>query len=45
MMSSSINWEAALARRADARRQDTPPTAHPFALFVALTSRHKKRHS
>jgi hypothetical protein len=44
-MSSAINWEAAQARHADAKRQDAAPTAHPFALFVALTSRRKKRHS
>lgn len=43
-MTSAINWEAAQARHADARRQDAAHTAHPFALFVALTSRTKKRH-
>jgi hypothetical protein len=41
-MSSAINWEAAQARRADATRQDAAHTAHPFALFVALTSRKKR---
>ena len=44
MMSSSINWEAALARSAEARRLEAAPNAHPFALFVALTSRKKRHH-
>ena len=43
-MSSAINWEAALARRADAKRQDAAPTARPFARFAAQISRSKKRH-
>jgi hypothetical protein len=43
-MSSAINWEAALARRADAKRQDAARIAHPFARFAALISRANKHH-
>lgn len=44
MMSSAINWEAALARRADAKRQDAARIDHPFARFASLISRTSKRH-
>jgi hypothetical protein len=43
-MSSPISWEAAQARMADAKRLEAAPTSHPFSLFVALTSRNRKRH-
>jgi hypothetical protein len=43
-MSSAINWAAAQARSADAKRLEAAPASHPFSLFVALTSRNKKRH-
>jgi hypothetical protein len=44
-MNSPINWAAAQARSAEAQRLDSAPGAHPFALFVELTSRIRKRHS
>ncbi|HEX2233129.1 MAG TPA: hypothetical protein VHG69_07170 [Thermoleophilaceae bacterium] len=43
-MSSPINWATAQARSAEAKRLDSAPNAHPFALFVELTSRVRRRH-
>ena len=44
-MSSAISWEAAQARRADAKRLESAPKSNPFPLFSARKSLNKKRHS
>jgi hypothetical protein len=42
-MNSLVHWETAQARSRELRQLEAATDAHPFARFVALTFRPKKR--
>ena len=43
-MNSLVHWETARARSRELKRLEAATDAHPFARFLALTFRPRKRH-